>query len=179
MPATTMPVMTGGGTYYFDDTPPGSVPSVMTAQQIRDAFAIPAEQTPTPEDGSLWLRRALDRYERRNLEWNALRDCVLFFRRYLKCEGLARPTDAGNAEKFDTACDELTDRFLAAYRKAGQLEQDGEWKQAQKAYEDLSWYSLEARNPLARNIEAHRLWCQRKQHEKEDQDAGSDFEFDE
>jgi hypothetical protein len=174
--AAGVPPTAGSATDY--DPAAGQAPTVMSGEQVADALAGPLDLPKDPAQAERELDAALRLYPLRGQgepkfhdEANMLYGCVQSFRRHLARAGLAKPADAEHAGMFRSACDELIDRVLEAYRQAGQFEQDGKWDQARKAYRDMMKHLPDAENPLARNALSHVAWCEWKKTAPEKDDA--------
>lgn len=174
--AAGVPPTAGSATDY--DPAAGQAPTVMSGEQVADALTGPLDLPKDPAQAERELDTALRLYPLRGPgeprfhdEANMLYGCVQSFRRHLARAGLAKPGDAEHAGMFRSACDELIDRVLEAYRQAGQFEQDGKWDQARKAYRDMMKYLPDAENPLARNALSHVAWCEWKKTAPEKDDA--------
>ncbi len=142
-----------------------SQPSVLGGQEITDALTAPLSMQLDADGADARLNLALNLYSgRREYPWK-LAGCVKYFREYLARTGLAEPANAEHATMFRNARDELIDRVLLAYRRAGQLEQSGKWKEAKDAYGEMREFLSEG--PVYENVIEHRRWCLRKEIESE------------
>jgi len=158
---------------------PGQAPTVMSGQQVAEALTGPLDLPKDPIQAEKELDAAITLYPLRGQgepkfhdEADMLYRCVQSFRRHLARAGLAKPANPEHARMFRTACDELVDRVLAAYRQAGQFEQDGKWDLARKAYGEMMKHMPDSGNPLARNALSHAAWCKWKEtHPKKEDDA--------
>jgi hypothetical protein len=170
--AAGAPPTAGSDTEY--DPAAGLAPTVMTGEQVVDAIIGPLDLPPDPAQAKRDLATAIMLYPLRGAgeskfqeEAYMLSQCVLSFRRHLARAGLAAPADPEHAKLFRAACDELVDRVLEAYRRAGQFERDGKWDQAQKAYGDMMEHLPDAGTPLELNARSHVAWCQWKKTDPE------------
>jgi hypothetical protein len=141
-------------------------PPVLDGEEIADLLNGPLNIKVDAEDAALYLRWALEKYPIRRQEPGNLSWCVNCFRKYLANSGTTKPSDPEHAKMFATACDELTDRVLADYRRAGQLEHDGKWKQAEDVYDEMLEYLTGPDDPLWQNVIKRRTWCNRKYYEE-------------
>lgn len=153
--------------------PPGSYagitiqePPVLGGEEIVDLVKGPLNIKVDAEDADFRLRWALELYPIRWQEPGNLSMCVRCFRMYLANSGTTRPSDPEHARMFGTACDELTDRVLADYYRAGQLEHEGKWKQARDVYEEMLDYLTGTDDPPWQNILERWSWCGRKYDEE-------------
>jgi len=155
------------------DSDPNQAPPVMTGDEVAEALTGPLDMPPNAAKASVELRKALRSYPRRSQSPLQLYECVQQFRRHLAQTELSVPTDAEHANMFRTAGDELTDRVLTDYRKAGQFAQDGDWVQAEKAYGKMLAYLPDNSNPLAKNVRRQRQWCRYRRDNPEGENNAS------
>ncbi len=148
---------------------PGEAPDLMTGDEVTEALTGPLDLPRNAAKAEAELRMALLSYPRRGQDPLELYECVQMFRRYLARSGLSAPADAEHAEMFRTAGDELIDLVLADYRKAGQLEQDGDWAKAEKAYGKMLEYLPDGGGLVAENVRSRRDWCKYRRQKAENE----------
>lgn len=150
---------------------PNQAPPVLTGDEITEALTGPLELPKNAAKASVELRKALRSYPRRGQGTLELYECVQQFRRYLGLADLSVPGDDEHARMFRTAGDELVDIVLADYRKVGQLVQEGDWAQAEKACGKMLEYLPDSSHPLARNVRRQREWCRYRRDNPEDENS--------
>ena len=138
-----------------------SQPPVLGGQEIADAITAPLSFDRDAEKAQTRLNLAIRLYTTRHEKPWMLASCVRCFREHLARAGLDAPANAEHAQMFRAARDELVDRVLFDYRRAGQLEQAGKWKEAKEAYGEIRGYLLDG--PIYENARDRRRWCQRKE----------------
>lgn len=146
-----------------------SQPSVLGGQEITDVLTAPLSFDRDAEKARTCLNLAIRLYTTRHEKPWKLASCVRYFREHLARAGLDAPANAEHAQMFRTARDELVDRVLLDYRRAGQLEQAGKWKEAKEAYGEIRGYLLDG--PIYENARDHRRWCLRKEIESDKKGA--------
>lgn len=138
------------------------VPQVLTGQEIADALTPPIERKPDPSAAARELTRAQALFPGRNDRPGDLYRCVKGFRLHLAYKGDGKFDDPSHEAMFKTACREVVDAVLERYRQAGELQQDGKWKEAEAAYKKLAKFVPDPDNAVSRNVSEQMKYCRHR-----------------
>jgi hypothetical protein len=145
-----------------------ALPAVLTAQNVTAALTGPLVYRPDPARAATELRRAVAAFPRRHNRSGDLFRCVQAFRLHLAFAQRQQPANDEHARMLLTAGQELVDEVLEQYRKAGDLEHDGQWADAQAAYDEVLALVPDISNEVALNVREHKNYCRQQAQAKAD-----------
>ena len=141
-------------------------PRVLGGGEIATMLTGPLKRTANPARAKAELAKALAAYRRRSSDDLYLYECVQNFRLHLAYAGKAQPDDPEHRRMFERAGDELVDKVLTRYRRAGEFQKDGQWQKAIDAYRRVVALVPEPGHPLRRNVRKHMDYCKRRMQDK-------------
>ena len=150
-----------------------SPPAVLSGKDLADLLTGPLKLRRDPARAAVELTKALAAYEKRRSDDLYLYECVQNFRRHLALAGRGELEDPEHRRRFARAGDELVEKLLARYRRAGEHEQDQRWTEAIDAYRKVLSVAPEADSEIAKNVREHMDYCRhRRGHERRRSEPG-------
>jgi hypothetical protein len=149
-------------------TPVPALPAVLTGPDVTAALTGPLVRGPDSLRAAEQLRQAVAAFPGRQDRPGGLFKCVQAFRLHLAFAQRTQPQDPEHARMFRTAGQELADQVLEQYRKAGDLEHDGQWAAAQTAYDEVLGLVPDGSNEVALNVRQHQHYCRQQAAAKAD-----------
>ena len=140
-----------------------SPPAVLTGRNIADLLTGPLKRQPDAARAAAELTKALVAFANRRADDLYLYECVQNFRRHLAYAARSQLADGEHPPVLARAGDELVEKVLAKYRRAGEHEQDGRWDEAREAYRQVLPLAPEPDSELGKNVRKHMDYCRHRQ----------------
>jgi hypothetical protein len=139
-----------------------ALPAVLTGADVTAALTGPLARVPDSLRAGQELRTAVAAFPNRQNRPGGLFRCVEAFRLHLAFAQRQQPEDPERAGMFRTAGGELVEKVLELYRKAGDLEHDGQWPEAQAAYDEVLEQVPDGSNEVVLNVRQHQYYCRQQ-----------------